>query len=650
MDFPQQNILSNSGENPNQGSEMDMEGWEWDQEAEDAVVICCEIDGIKYRIIGDWFRDESVKKDKNIILVKELLDKQPELNCRFKEAGITASVLLFEWENYYLEIMGDNEARDKDTAVFVGDVKLHKPMGSRYYLLQFKNQLGKTVITAEKRGKKIALPEIEVISRKLWPAVEGKVKTEDPLFYLKFYQAIVDSLKEHCLSLAFYLLAPTYLGAVEELRPPSPLFIFHYFKRNWEEIRNTFSIIVHQPYKRLFERDNFVRISEVNTIDNSVIYDIITHPERWEEVKGESPILLAEKLKDVKSKRRYLPTIVLQREKYETYDVPENRFAKFFLQMLINELNAILNYYRKELEKNEFEEIRKNFEDLKDFLMSIQMRDVFVEAGEMQIFPANSTVLQRRDGYRELLRLYREFLLSRCPLFEKIEEALSARDIATLYEYWCFFEIGKILGEILSVKELKLFWDATGGLEGGGKTYFEFESEKNKSGKCKLIYNKKFGRVKKESYSVSLRPDFSLEINGKQKIVLDAKFRFDEKDVEGKIEGNKEIDEEMEKARKEGDSQLVAKLEDIFKMHTYKDALKLRAAFIVFPGTNWCLFEENSHKRYPEEKVIEDLSPYFSGIGYIPLVPKQKTKEEKEKKSEKAIFDRILRKLLGKEV
>jgi len=629
----------------------DMKEWKRDQKVDkekykNAVVIYCKNGGKEYRIIGDRFEDKDGNKSENIILLEELDDTNSKLKECLKKFGVSA--VLFEWDEYDFEIEKENDK----TEVLVGDKKLTKRRGR--YQLQFQNQLGKAVIRIKTGEKEIKLPEIEVISRKLHLEEQKREQEEeDPFFYPTFYTKIVNDLKEHCLSLSFDILAPTYLRAEEALRPPSPLFIFHYFKRNWKEIMEAYNTIIYQPYKRLFERDNFVRISQVKTIDGSVIYDIISHPERWEEVKGESSIPLAEKLEN------RLPTMVLQREKYETYDVPENRFAKFFLQMLLNELSNIMREYKRYMEdKDEFKEVKENFETLRDFLMSIQTRDVFVEAGEMRIFPANSTVLQKRDGYRELLKLYREFLLSYCPLFKKIEEALAARDIATLYEYWCFFEIGKALGEVFSEnkKEPTLVWDITGGLE-AEKSYFEFE---NGDYTYKLMYNKEFRRDKKDffSYSVPLRPDFSLvrerkDKNGRKEsaiIVFDAKFRFDEKDVEKKLEGDEAIDDESENEMRRGNFERVANLDDIFKMHTYKDALKLKAAFIVFPGDTACLFETNGERyktgqKNKDDKDIEELPPDFEGIGYIPLVPRK----EEEIKGEK-IFEKILKNLLGKEV
>jgi predicted component of viral defense system (DUF524 family) len=160
------------------------------------------------------------------------------------------------------------------------------------------------------------------------------------------------------------------------------------------------------------------------------------------------------------------------------------------------------------------------------------------------------------------------------------------------------------------------------------KSYFEF-----KNGKYKLIYNKPYRRSPSGSYSVTLIPDFSLEINEQIKdgIVFDAKFRFRESDgKEANRRGDEtnveELDEkELEEAWRKGDIQLIAKYEDIFKMHTYKDALHLSSAFIVFPGTEKRLFEDKENEA---EKA--DESKRFRGIGYIPLVPGREHKDLKD--------------------
>ncbi|MBC7328459.1 DUF2357 domain-containing protein, partial [bacterium] len=449
-------------------------------------------------------------------------------------------------------------------------------------------------------------------------------ETEDELFYPKFYDTLRNELIEYCLSFPFHYFTPTYHIVEETHRPPSFLFLFHYFKNNHEKIKQAFSIIFNQPYKRLRDERRWVNIARVKEIDQEVIRDILVHSERWAETMISVPLSEMLKVQD----KRHLPTQVLQREKYETYDVPENRFVKFFWMRLLSWLDEVIRTYEKELGSDKLRDTIESFQSLKWELQSYQREPLIEEAGEMHIFPANSTVLMRRDGYRELLQLYREFLLSYYPIFADLENALEARDIATLYEFWCFFKIANLLEKVLGKGELKFQIERLA--EG-------FKVEETKvcygNGKYKLVYNKRFGHGNGGSYSIPLQPDFVIMNNKKAILALDAKFRF--KPIsggEGKPSTQKDIDEiDVEKEEQEAlnkrDIERIAKLEDIFKMHTYKDALGLKAAIIVYPGTEWMLFRKPKECQKPEkfgsekDNKIEQLPFGFEGVGYIPLIP-----------------------------
>jgi hypothetical protein len=65
------------------------------------------------------------------------------------------------------------------------------------------------------------------------------------------------------------------------------------------------------------------------------------------------------------------------------------------------------------------------------------------DVGPMIHFPAASTVLQRRRGYREVFQHFARLrLAARVPLAEKLVwNLLEAKDIAELYEVWCFFRV-----------------------------------------------------------------------------------------------------------------------------------------------------------------------------------------------------------------
>lgn len=541
--------------------------------------VFCETEGLKFLLYSPSDNKEGV-----IYLKEELYEK-------YKEAGFPNKVLLQEWEDYRLKLKPDEEG----ARVFCGDVEVQRDEEG-FYPLKFQNRLGRVLIKVKIGGKLINLPEIEVVSSKL-----KYNEPESVFFYPRFYINLVEDLKRELFTMPFYFYAPTHQTAVENLKPPSLLFIFHFLKQNYKRIIDAFNIVLNQPYKRLCDELIVVDISKAKMVDHDMLNNTMVHPGRWERTSRR--MVLADKLGG------YLPKEVLQRYKYETYDVPENRFVKFFCGRLLQEVDKVLAI--KDLRQKGLEETVEGIKSLRDYLLSLYTTDFFQEVEEMQIFPASSTVLQRREGYRELLQLYREFLVSYIPIFDEIEEAISSRDVATLYEYWCFFKILEILGSILGKPKITLSLKWEGGLW-ESKTKAEFNNN------YELIYNELFKRAKGGSYSVSLRPDYVLKKDGKPIIGFDAKFRFEESDI-GDVEGK------MEEIFRKGDMGGAAKLVDIYKMHTYKDALGLKFSILLYPGTKWCLYgktmEKETPRKYETKSDFERISPHIEGVGYVPLVP-----------------------------
>jgi predicted component of viral defense system (DUF524 family) len=111
---------------------------------------------------------------------------------------------------------------------------------------------------------------------------------------------------------------------------------------------------------------------------------------------------------------------------------------------------------------------------------------------------------------------------------------------------------------------------------------------------------------------------------GQPLVVFDAKFRFDEKD----IQPSQPLEEEMDDAQQEGNIERLAKHADICKMHTYRDALKCRAAVVLFPGKegDGIFYDKNEGKleccvtlRALARHIIKGKS--WEGVGALPLVP-----------------------------
>jgi predicted component of viral defense system (DUF524 family) len=234
-------------------------------------------------------------------------------------------------------------------------------------------------------------------------------------------------------------------------------------------------------------------------------------------------------------------------------------------------------------------------------------------------------VLLRRDGYRECLQVYRLLHIARAPIFDRLQDAIDNRRIDQLYEFWCFFRLAEELCDGQQPKFKGTLESDEGGLRYG------LSAELGKG--CQLVYNRTFshGKESGHSYSVALRPDFSLMKDGQPLVVFDAKFRFDERD----IQPSQPLEEEMDDAQQEGNIERLAKHADICKMHTYRDALKCRAAVVLFPGKegDGIFYDKNEGKleccvtlRALTRHIIKGKS--WEGVGALPLVPEPRGKSQ----------------------
>jgi len=111
-----------------------------------------------------------------------------------------------------------------------------------------------------------------------------------------------------------------------------------------------------------------------------------------------------------------------------------------------------------------------------------------------------------------------------------------------------------------------------------------------------------------------LRPDFSLFKNEELIGVFDAKFKLDV------VDANK-FAEEDRKMEKEPSLQTWAKLEDIYKMHTYRDALGCRFTVVVYPGGKSVFFDIDKGRLSESFDFSSLLSRDLKGVGYIRFVP-----------------------------
>jgi len=485
-----------------------------------------------------------------------------------------ATHAVYEWHSYRLNL-------PEEIDLWVGGRKLTRNYGNTF-LLEFKNQIGITRITVKSpEWDKTHSVCLEVLSQKFDTLEKHR----------SFYAAVLSDLFYQISTLPFTFQADTGRAALETIRPPTPLFTFHFIKNHSAEISSSIETVLASPHRLLVDEELVLPISTASSVDADAVINMFRQSSSWVKREGHP---LAVWL------RGYVPTQIEQRLSQETFDSPENRFIKHFLSSL---LQAVENLYSQPWWVNVSAFTRDIILETHSMLQQTCLHPMFDEVGDQHVLPSNSQVLLRKEGYRQLLGLWQIYQQARRPLFEPLFQAIDTRDIATLYEFWIFFQLVEIIGEALAVKPiLELRSSEAKGLEWTSRANFG----KDRS----LVFNHVFQRQyhKYHSYSTTMRPDYTWELNGYPVAVFDAKFKFISSPW---LTGEDEILEEEAHNPTQ---------DDLNKMHTYRDATGVHSAIILYPGDGKVFFATGGQKTNQFE-LTDILSGKLDGIGAIPLKP-----------------------------
>lgn len=298
---------------------------------------------------------------------------------------------------------------------------------------------------------------------------------------------------------------------------------------------------------------------------------------------------------------------VLEPRKSRDLDTLENRFVKFAL----GEFRAFLTHAQDVFESKENCNSWGASAALSCRLAATVDdwlgRSLFREVGEMRFAPLGSPVLQRKAGYREVLRWWLRFRTAAELSWEGGEELFHAgqRDVASLYEYWLFFELLGWFCQKCRGGNRPAVDELIEGLEEGspnlrlrkrmelGPFVGTFAGQSRRLN-ARFAYNRRFevttDRHAGGSWTRRLHPDYTLtfwpedcpsEAEAERQELLvhvhfDAKYRVE--DIEGLFgtEGADDADDEVEGNYKR---------QDLLKMHAYRDAIKRsQGAYVLYPG------------------------------------------------------------------
>jgi predicted component of viral defense system (DUF524 family) len=303
-----------------------------------------------------------------------------------------------------------------------------------------------------------------------------------------------------------------------------------------------------------------------------------------------------------------------------TLDTTPNRFAKFVLRrwqgLLIDLQEVIRRRAATPAQRRGISEIGWVIAELETVLGE----SLFAQVGDLSFFPASDQVLQRRAGYRDLLRVYMEVEGAVQLAWTGGSEVFAAgqRDVAQLYEYWVFIQLLKLLEQMCTpVDHSGLLRQTRDGMD----LDLRRGQEMAVRGRCvrlgrelelELTFNRTFSHEK--SWTLAMRPDYSLRINAADDtLVAPSWVHFDAK---YRIDGVEELTDLVPAGSDEdigGSPQ--PKRDDLLKMHAYRDAIRSSVgAYVVFPSTSVSASDNAAFRRYHE------LLP---GIGAFPLRPSE---------------------------
>jgi predicted component of viral defense system (DUF524 family) len=391
-------------------------------------------------------------------------------------------------------------------------------------------------------------------------------------------------------------------------------------------VSQNFEVDFSRNPQTLYQRFSFVKsiINSVEFID--AIHRVVVSPvTRWKEV---------DELKDIRNVRRFsgsnmreianssrrtqlpdnhylasygltsIPEKINSVRKTDSVDTPENRFVKHVLETFLqfcNGINAIAG-------RDGYSKLLKESDDLINKLEGQLHHSFFNEISRLETLSLNSPVLQRKEGYREVLRVWLMFDLAAKLIWSGGEDVYSGgkKDVATLYEYWLFFVLLDLFKSIFRIDPVgisELIQPVKDGLNLSLKQgQFIPLSGVFDSGSRKLnirfSYNRQFSGKKtypgSGSWTKTLRPDYTLSVwpadlaeedaEAEELIVhihFDAKYKVDNQS--GFLD---QLDDENLDVEKVDQRKGIYKNADLLKMHAYKDAIRRTGgAYVLYPGT-----------------------------------------------------------------
>ena len=499
---------------------------------------------------------------------------------------IETEPLFFEQQRYEILIEGLNKTHDlsfwheniniRNDVTYVGN---HKDLLSG--ILNFGNDIGYSDLVVLSDTKEILRIRIEVFPSKI--------------SYKEDYQALIQDVISEVYNLVFDFLKKTYsqLGINSETKA-SPIEFYSIIERIFRDFEKALNVIIRNPYHVLETIREILPAHKSKRVDSRSLKWIQNHPDY---IKRTGSSYNVEK--------------ILTPKKQVTYDTKENQFLKFILIATQKKLRNFEENYKqlgREIQPEIILKIERMIHSLDKTLSTTFLQEVSV----LNSTNLMSLVFTMAPGYRDIYKYY--LMLQHGLSLTGDMFNLSFKDIAELYEYWCFIKLNRILKDkkytLASPDILKVeIKGITVNLKKGTSSIVKYLNPKNQE-----IIELSYNPSKRESPTGPQRPDNVLSIqkkgSSKYQYVFDAKYRIDDgsdsNDPERLTPGPKE--------------------DAINTMHRYRDAIvyddKMKNGKVEYERSMfgaYVLFPYNNEEEYKEHKFYKSIEKV--NVGGLPFLP-----------------------------
>lgn len=551
------------------------------------IVECTKFDGIWNKAKSNVGEDKlysTYSWSEGVVSVKRTLDADHEIDI---EQGVPAPATFFDNADYPIWIEFKDYVKDAQFGSILQND--NDRFSFRRHILagfiNYKNEIGRSEIQiiykVDKETRKFRFG-FEVLSTKL--------------DYHEHWRTIVEDIEREYRMLSLDYMRRTFHGFSPDRNGEHPDIIWwSVFEGEQQKFIKACKSIIDRPRHRLHGEEVYLRADKLKQTPHNIENRLAEH--------------------------RKEPAYLYRVEQHIlSNDTQENRFLKFALHQISKRYENLRQ--RIEAVKTASDTMKAAMLATSETLKRLQHHPFFRTIGRFKGISQESMVLQKATGYSQVYRTWN--LLRRAYSLNDGLYRLQTKDIATLYEIWCFIEVSHIVKAQLHLDDNDV--EHRNRIEMNG--IFSWELGKGEHSRilfCKngvelaeLVYNPK--NTDKENDNVGMKdlivptvpqkPDIVLQLTKndlrqgmKMTYLFDAKYRIDGKD--------KGVDVPPEDA--------------INQMHRYRDAIYYKdydanalkkeviGGYILFPGDG----EPNDVAVSKFYKTIKEVN-----IGAFPLRPK----------------------------